>query len=109
MGRTSLFRDEGGKVWNQHVSPVAAHSDDRLLSEPTLTLVCGNRSSWPHFRHWRVARRRGATTESNALWASFDYTESRLGRRERHVVGHYRLRETLESDRAKLFSCDASL
>ena len=27
---------------------------------------------------------------------------------ERHVVGHYRLRETLEGDRANLFGGDAS-
>jgi hypothetical protein len=30
-------------------------------------------------------------SQSNALWAAFDNTESRLGGRERHVVGHYRL------------------
>jgi|HubBroStandDraft_6_1064221.scaffolds.fasta_scaffold659692_1 hypothetical protein len=34
-GRTSPFRGEGRTVWNRRISPVAAHSDDRLLSEPT--------------------------------------------------------------------------
>src|ERR1700726_4820342 len=34
-GRTSPFRGEGRKVWNRRISPVAAHSGDRLLSEPT--------------------------------------------------------------------------
>ncbi len=47
---------------------------------------------------------------SNGLrTAPVDNTERRLDRRERHVVGHYRLGKTLEGERAKLFSCDAPL
>src|SRR4029077_15892169 len=34
-GRTSQFRGEGGKVRKRRISLVAAHSGDRLLSEPT--------------------------------------------------------------------------
>ena len=33
----------------------------------------------------------------------------RLDDRERHVVGHYRLGEAPEGERAKLFGCDAAL
>ena len=47
---------------------------------------------------------------SNSLRAApFDNTERRLDGRERYVVGHNRLGEALEGERAKLFSCDASL
>src|SRR5262245_39355473 len=49
-------------------------------------------------------------SRSNSWWAAaIDNTKSRLGSRERHVVGHYRLGKTLEGERAKLFRCDASL
>jgi hypothetical protein len=41
--------------------------------------------------------------------APFDNTDRRLDGRERYVVGHNRLAEALEGERAKLFSCDASL
>jgi hypothetical protein len=51
----------------------------------------------------------GAVPHSNTLWAAFDNTKSWLDGRERHVVGHNRLGEALEGERAKLFSCDASL
>src|SRR5580700_9325800 len=34
-GRSSPFRGEGRKVRNRRISSVAAHSGDRLLSEPT--------------------------------------------------------------------------
>jgi hypothetical protein len=40
-------------------------------------------------------------------WAPFDNAEGRLAGRERNVVGHYRLRETLQAERANLFGCDA--
>src|SRR5262249_15246284 len=33
----------------------------------------------------------------------FDYTEGRLGGRERHVVGHYRLGQPFQSERADFF------
>jgi hypothetical protein len=33
-GRTFPFRDVSGNVRNRRISPVAAHSGDRLLSEP---------------------------------------------------------------------------
>src|SRR5262245_24115266 len=46
---------------------------------------------------------------SNALRAAFDNTESRLNARERHVVGHNRLGEALQRERANLFSCHSSL
>src|SRR5215469_13590708 len=39
---------------------------------------------------------------------SFDNAESGLTTCERHVVGHYRLSEALEGERADLFGCDAS-
>jgi hypothetical protein len=53
--------------------------------------------------------RRMQRPHSNTLWvAPFDNTESRLGERQRHVVGHYRLGEALEGERANLFGCDAS-
>src|SRR5215472_9298767 len=45
---------------------------------------------------------------SNARWSPFYNTQSRLGGRERHIVGHYRLGEALEGERANLFGCDAS-
>src|SRR6516164_769140 len=51
----------------------------------------------------------GSGPHSNTLWAAFDNAESRLGGHERHVVGHYRLGQALEGERAKLFSCDTSL
>jgi|SRR6516162_3563200 len=66
----------------------------------------GNRSSCPIAVIER--KQAGGLSHSNALWAAFDNTESRLGGRMRHVVGHYRLGEALESEWAKLFSCDAS-
>src|ERR1700730_4040067 len=34
-GRTFPFLREGGRVRNRRISPVAAHSGDRLLSKPT--------------------------------------------------------------------------
>jgi hypothetical protein len=46
--------------------------------------------------------------QSDILWAPFDDTESRLAGHERHVEGHYRLGETLQSERANLLGCDAS-
>ena len=42
------------------------------------------------------------------MWTAFDNTESRLDGRERHVVGHYRLGETFQGERAELFERDAS-
>ena len=39
----------------------------------------------------------------------FDNAESRLTTYKRHVVGHYRLGEALEDERANLFGCDISL
>src|SRR6516165_344791 len=51
----------------------------------------------------------GSGPHSNTLWAAFDNAESRLGGHERHVVGHYRLGQALEGERAKLFSCDTPL
>jgi hypothetical protein len=35
LGRTSPFRDEGGKVWNRRVSPVAPRRGEGPLTEPT--------------------------------------------------------------------------
>ena len=46
---------------------------------------------------------------SNTLWTPFDNTETRLAGRERDVVRHYRLRQTLQRERAHLFGYDASL
>ena len=41
---------------------------------------------------------------SKTLWAAaFDYAESGLGSRERHVIGDYRLGEALEVKRAGLW------
>ena len=61
----------------------------------------------------QLGREKGAIVEwppSNSLRAApFDNTERWLAGRERYVVGHYRLAEALEGERAKLFSCDASL
>src|SRR5947207_15677229 len=37
------------------------------------------------------------------MWTAFDNTEGRLGGRERHVVGHYRLGEPFEGERADFF------
>src|SRR6516165_7101483 len=45
---------------------------------------------------------------SVALCPSSDNAESRLTTYERHIVGHHRLGEALESERANLFGCDAS-
>src|ERR1700751_3059393 len=42
-------------------------------------------------------------SHSNALWAAFDNTESRLDGRERHVVGHYRLGQPFQRERAAFF------
>jgi berberine-like enzyme len=44
-GRTSPFRGEGRKVRNRRISPVAAHSGDRLLSEPRAATAFVHRSS----------------------------------------------------------------
>jgi len=48
-----------------------------------------------------------------AIWSStrcpfFDNAESGLTTHERQVVGHYRLGEALEGERASLFGYDAS-
>jgi hypothetical protein len=51
----------------------------------------------------------GASSRSQTLCGPFDNTESRLAGRERHVVGHDRLGESLQSERANLFGCDTSL
>ena len=53
---------------------------------------------------------------SNARWTAFDYTESRLGGRERHVEGRDRLAETFQGQAAEVFQrnrffdcgCDAA-
>src|SRR5262249_20304664 len=50
-----------------------------------------------------------AAIRLSARCPSVDNTERRLDGRQRHVVSHYRLGEALEGERAKLFSCDASL
>ena len=70
-----------------------------------LGLPAANGSSCP------VAVIGGATqrVHLDILWRPpFDNTESRLGGRERHVVGHDRLGEALEGERANLFGYDAS-
>ena len=36
-------------------------------------------------------------SHSNLLWATFDYTESRLAGRGRHVVGHHRLHQPFQA------------
>jgi hypothetical protein len=46
---------------------------------------------------------------SIARRSTFDNAETRLHSREWHVVGHNRLGETLQGERANLFGCDASL
>jgi len=46
---------------------------------------------------------------SNALWATFNNTESGLVGRERHVVGHDRVSQALEGERTNLFGGDVSL
>src|SRR5256885_13967853 len=45
----------------------------------------------------------GWRSHSNVMWTAFDNTEGRLGGRERHVVGHYRLGEPFEGERADFF------
>src|ERR1700730_17335320 len=52
-GRTFPFLREGGRVRNRRISPVAAHSGDRLLSEPTAgTQPCRREPLFmPHCRH----------------------------------------------------------
>jgi hypothetical protein len=65
----------------------------------------------PRLPLWRVAStmvERIAAAWSNPRWASFDNAESRLTTYGRHVVGHYRLGEALEGERANLFDKDAS-
>ena len=52
-------------------------------------------------------------TDYAANWLStrrppFDNAESRLTAYKRHVVGHYRLGESLQGERANLFGCDTS-
>ena len=54
-------------------------------------------------------RERIAAIRLSARCPSFYNTERRLDGREWHVVGHYRLGEALEGERAQLFSCGASL
>ena len=54
-------------------------------------------------------RERIAVIWSSIRCPSFDNAETRLTTYERHVVGHYRLGEALEGERADLFGCDASL
>ena len=64
LGRGFPFRGAGGKVRNRRISPVAAHSGDRLLSEPT----AGTQPCWReplfmpltrHSSHCRPAGRSG--------------------------------------------------
>src|SRR3954471_4671278 len=56
------------------------------------------------------SRPSSAVATSNSLRAApLDNTERRLDGRERYVVGHNRLAEAFQGERAKLFSCDASL
>ena len=63
---------------------------------------------------WFYPEPAGARQERIApIWSStrrpsFADAESRLATCERHVVGHYRLGEALESECANLFGCDAS-
>jgi hypothetical protein len=68
-----------------------------------------NWSSCPFAVIEGAIRRRVPRLHSNTLWAPFDKTKSRLGGRERYVVGQYRLGEALQSERANLFGYDASL
>ena len=68
----------------------------------------------PHCGHcgrdYRIAM------SSNARWTAFDYTESRLGGRERYVEGRDRLAETFQGQAAEVFQrnrffhcgCDAA-
>ena len=62
-----------------------------------------------HRRHRAIAQReRIAAICLSTRRPAFDNAESRLTACKRHVVGHYRLGEALEGERADLFGCDAS-
>src|SRR5262249_6271032 len=86
-------------------------SGDRLLSEPTAGSQPWRREPLfvPDRRHRASARRERIA----AIWLStrrppFDNAESRVTTYKRHVVGHYRLGESLQGERANLFGCDTS-
>src|SRR5215469_8803100 len=92
----------------RRLSPIAVRPGEGRLTESTPAVQPRSRELVfiPHVRNWRVARRRGATTTSNALWASVDDAEGRWGSRERHIEGGYRLGETFQCQAAEVFECD---
>ena len=57
----------------------------------------------------RAWRERLAAIWSSAWRSPLDDAESRLTTHGRHVVGHYRLGEALESERANLFGYEGPL
>ena len=64
-------------------------------------------------RTFAGTRRNGRDAPTAAIRLStrcppFDDAESRLTTDKRHVVGNYRLGESLQRERANLFGCDTS-
>src|SRR6516164_4225509 len=63
----------------------------------------------PHRGHRASAQRERVAAIWLSTWCPpFDDAESRLTTDKRHVVGHYRLGESLQRERANLFGCDTS-
>jgi hypothetical protein len=50
----------------------------------------------PHFRHGGLLGEGVIRPQLNALWATFDDTEGRWGRRARHIEGGYWVGETFQ-------------
>jgi len=95
----------------RRLSPIPVWRGEGPLREPTPAV-----QPLPRERvfvpPWASLSERPAEADNGHLLsarrAPFDNPESRLTADERHVVGHYRLGEALEGERADLFGCDAS-
>ena len=86
--------------------PIRVTVEGRLAAA---TISMDGRQGLPHRRHSASAPARAHSGHLlNTRRSPFDNTESRLTTYERHVVGHYRLGETLEGARTNLFGYNAS-
>ena len=113
--RVRLGSTAAGRVWAtwvhyRRISPVAAHSGEGLFTERRTAAQPWRRELvfMPHRRRRASPRRERIA----AIWLSarptpLDDAES-LSTDKRHVVGHYRLGESLQGERAHLFGYDTS-
>ena len=110
-GRISPFLGEGGKVWNRRISLVAGRPGEGPLTEPIVATQ--PRRQEPLFMHpiAVIEDLSGVLCVGQGQALSGPPSITRSGGWEAasgHVVGHHRVGETSQSQRANLLGWDAS-